>query len=273
MMPVHLMVVRHGESVGNLAKRNSEQGDHTLLERLRMTHTAHWPLTKKGIAQAKKTGDFLREFSNTQKIYFDRMYVSTYARAMQTAAYLDIVRSSWSQDLRLVERDWGDLDRMTEDERAERFADSFTIRGIEPFFWAPLNGESFRDLIIRIRDFVDSMHRANAQNMLVVCHGEVMKAFRIILLGLTPSEYAEMEFSKDPLKRIHNCQVDHYTRQDPNFTTPELSKRLNWLQVYRPTETSIAVIPWKEIPSRRFASFELKQLANQMAAPFGDIAT
>lgn len=46
-MPVNFLVVRHGESIGNLAKRMSENGDNSLLIRLRGTHTAHWPLTKK----------------------------------------------------------------------------------------------------------------------------------------------------------------------------------------------------------------------------------
>lgn len=31
-MPVNLFIVRHGESLGNLAKRRSEEGDHSLLE-------------------------------------------------------------------------------------------------------------------------------------------------------------------------------------------------------------------------------------------------
>ena len=30
MMPVNLLLVRHGESLGNVAKRLSEQGDHSL---------------------------------------------------------------------------------------------------------------------------------------------------------------------------------------------------------------------------------------------------
>ena len=265
-MPMNLFVVRHGESVGNLAKRKSEQGDNSLLEALKGTHTAHWPLTKKGVEQARIAGDFLNHLITDGKFWPDRMYVSSYARAMQTAAYLCLIRSSWIQDSRITERDWGDLDCLTDEERQERFGDAIKMRKVEPFFWAPPNGESFKDLIIRIRDFIDSLHRAEAQNVFVVCHGEVMKAIRIILCQLTPSEYADMEFSKDPIKRIHNCQIDHYTRRDPSTLVD--TRRLDWLQVYRPVEDIAIAVSWQKLSRKRFSNEELLSAAGKLAEPF-----
>lgn len=269
MMPANLYIVRHGESIGNLAKRKSEQGDNSLLERLHGTHTAQWPLSKKGIEQAKKTGEFLNELCNRERMSFDRMYVSSYARALQTAAGLDLIRAEWRVDTRITERDWGDLDSMTEDERNEKFGESLNIRKVEPFFWAPPNGRSFLDLVIRIRDFIDSLHRSEATNVIVVCHGEVMKAFRIILQQLTPMEYAEMEFSKDLLKRIHNCQVDHYTRRNPRTLKNE--ERLECLYVYRPFELGDKALLEIAIPQKRFNSSELQQMANKLSSGFSSL--
>lgn len=269
MMPVNLIVVRHGESIGNIAKRMSEEGDNSLIERLRGTHTAHWPLTKKGIGQAKKTGLFLNQLILNEKMYFDKMYVSSYARAMQTAGHLDLIRSNWLVDTRISERDWGVLDRMTEEERQQKFGEAIKMRTVEPFFWAPPGGEMFRELIIRVRDFIDSLYRADIQNAIVVCHGEVMKAFRIIFLQMTPMEYAEMEFSKESLKRIHNCQVDHYSRR--SYTSLELSHRLEWLQIHRPSEQEGVVIPWHHISKKRFNSFELLREANKLSDSLGDL--
>jgi len=267
MMPENLLVVRHGQSLGNLAKRHSEKGDDTLLATLKGTHTAHWPLTERGVAQAKKTGVFLNHLMNKNQMWFDRMYVSSYARAMQTAGNLELIRSQWIQDSRIRERDWGELDCLTDEERTERYSSSLKMRKIEPFFWSPPNGESFDHLILRIRDFVDSLHRSETTNVIVVCHGEVMKAIRVILCGMTPDQYAEMEFSKDPLKRIHNCQIDHYTRRGPKSLL--LSRRLEWLQVYRPAENIEVALPWEVVPSVRFTSSELLQMAAKLSNPLG----
>lgn len=269
MMPINLFVVRHGESIGNVAKRMSEGGDHSVLEKLRGTHTAHWSLTKKGIEQAKKAGAFLNTMVNENHMYFDKMYVSSYARAMKTAAHLDLIRSKWIVDTRITERDWGDFDRMTEDERLEKFGESLKMHNVEPFFWAPPNGESFNGLLLRLRDLIDSLIRAQVTNAVVVCHGEVMKAFRIIFLQLTPMEYAEMEFSKDSLKRIRNCQIDHYTRRDPK--TLALSERLDWLRIYRPAEDSLTPNSWISLPRKRYNSFDLHHMANKLSAPFDEL--
>jgi NAD+ kinase len=270
MMPENLVVVRHGESIGNLAKRRSENGDHSLIERLRGTHTAHWPLTKNGVDQAKKTGKFINDyFINDQKIFFDRMYVSSYARALDTAGYLDLIRARWIVDTRITERDWGELDRMTEDERLEKFGEAIAMRKVEPFFWTPPNGESMNDVTIRGRDFIDSLHRAHKNNIITVCHGEVAKNLRMIFFGYTPTEYAEMEFSKDSKRRIHNCQVDHYTRRNP--VTLESSDRLEWFRYYRPAEGEGEASEWEHITRHRFSSHELCQMANKLSAPFDDL--
>ena len=63
-MPVNLVVVRHGESLGNVAKRMSEQGDNSLISMLSASHTAKWPLSKKGKKQAKDTGEFINKLNN-----------------------------------------------------------------------------------------------------------------------------------------------------------------------------------------------------------------
>lgn len=273
MMPENLIVVRHGESIGNLAKRKSEQGDNSLIKRLHGTHTAHWTLTEKGCYQAVETGDFINQyFFHDQKIIFDRMYVSSYARAMQTAAHLNLIHSNWIVDTRITERDWGELDRMTEDERLEKFGEVMAMREVDPFFWSPPNGESMNDVTIRNRDFIDSLHRAQKNNVIAVCHGEIVKNLRMIFFGYTPSEYAEMEFSKDPKRRIHNCQIDHYTRRNPE--TLELSDRLEWFKYYRPSEggpSDEIYSRWEHIKHRRFNSHELMQMANKLSAQFQDI--
>ncbi len=268
-MPVHFIVVRHGESIGNAAKRLEEKGDTSLIERLKGTHTAHWPLTKKGREQAQKTGEYLNRLMHEGGFHFDRLYVSSYARARQTAAALELVRARWRVDTRITERDWGILDRMTEEERHEKFGEDIRMRHVEPFFWCPPQGESMNAVVLRVRDFIDSVHRANIPTtVVVVCHGEVAKAFRINFCQLTPEEYAEMEFSKNPLERIHNCQVDHYSRRGPH---DELSTRLDWLRVCRPSEGQDVAIDWKPIPRREYTNHEIAIMGDRLSQQFSDI--
>lgn len=270
MLPQDLYIVRHGESLGNLAKRRSERGDHALIERLRGTHTAHWPLTKKGIEQAQKAGAFLNNLMEREKFSFDRMYVSSYARAMLTAGHLALAGAGWKIETKITERDWGELDRYTDEERHEKFEDVLRMRQVEPFFWAPPSGEAFRELHDRIHLVVTSLARVEAPRVIVVCHGEVMKAFRMIFAQMEPWEYKEMEFSKDPLKRIHNCQVDHYSRRDPE--TKKLSDRLEWLQVYRPAEeTGDKPVFARRFPRRRFENGELLEEAGRLSQEFASL--
>lgn len=127
----------------------------------------------------------------------------------------------------------------------------------------------FFDLILRVRDFIASVARLSLENVLVVCHGEVMKAFRIVFHKLTPTEYAEMEFSKDSRERIHNCQVDHYSRRDP--ISSKLCERLEWFQVYRSSDKEIVTIPWKNIPRRRESNQQLLEMAKKLANDFSDL--
>jgi broad specificity phosphatase PhoE len=269
MMPVNFFVVRHGESAGNRAKRMSEAGDNSLLEQLRGTHTSMWPLTRKGVEQATVAGKFLNELILDSDTYMDQMFVSSYARAKMTASKLDLIRANWWIDPRISERDWGDLDRFTEEERHEKFGEAIKMREISPFYWRPPGGESFQDLYLRIRDFIDTVHRSNAENVMVVCHGEVMKAFRMAIMRLTPMEYGRMEFSPDPVDRIHNCQVDHYTRRDP--VGKQLSDKIEWLQIYRPSEQKDVYLPWRRFERPSFSSFELATAANKLSGHLLDL--
>lgn len=262
-LPVNLFVIRHGESIGNLAKRMTEHGDDSLISQLHNTHTAHWPLTQKGAEQARKTGVFLARFLEEKQLHVDRMYTSSFARAMETAGYLALPNARWRVDDRITERDWGGLDKLTEDERRQRFSEVLHMREVEPFFWSPPDGESFNSLVLRVRDFITSVARIEAENVIVVCHGEVMKAIRIIFMHLKPWEYAEMEFSKESLQRVHNCQIDHYSRRNPkNF---QLSGRLEWFQAYRPAEDQGVVIPWKNLPQKLLKSNELTARAGVLS--------
>lgn len=85
-LPLDLVLLRHGQSEGNLAKRYSEAGQHDIYDQTRKNrHTRSFRLTELGRKQASRAGLWLRdEFPG-----FDRYIVSEYARAMETATLLE----------------------------------------------------------------------------------------------------------------------------------------------------------------------------------------
>ena len=114
MMPLDLVLVRHGQSEANLAKRRSEAGDHSAYtEAFKDRHSSSFRLTELGRKQAQLAGVCLRELFYVDQhgdAIFDRFITSEYTRAMETAARMNLPKARWYRDVYLTERNWGDLD-------------------------------------------------------------------------------------------------------------------------------------------------------------------
>ncbi len=120
MLPLDLVLVRHGQSEGNIANTRSRAGDHSAFTpEFLNRHSTRLRLTDRGRTQAKAAGEWLRANGLTQ---FDRHYVSEYARAVETAALLDLPNARWYMDFQLRERDHGRMDIIPDNVRQEQFA-------------------------------------------------------------------------------------------------------------------------------------------------------
>ncbi len=258
-LPIDLVLVRHGQSEGNLAKRLSEEGDNSAHARVyEGRHTQALRLTDRGRNQAKRAGIWIRE--NFGK--FDRHYVSGYARALETAGLLELNDARWYQNPYLTERDWGHMDGLTEEERAGQYARALAMRDVEPYYWAPPNGESFNALCLRQERVLDTLHREQSDKSdIVVCHGEVMWAYRAIIERMAAHEFKQLHLSDNSFDRIHNCEIIHYTRRLPR--TRELAPYLGWFRMIRPTETPVWVSGWCEIKRRTYSSDDLLALIEE----------
>jgi NAD+ kinase len=252
-MPIDLVLVRHGESEGNAAKRRSRDGETGLYDEvLGGRHTRSYRLTNKGCTQAAKAGDYIR----ARLGHFDRFIVSEYARAVETAALLAIPDAQWHKDFYLTERDWGDLDNCTEEERGTKFGEALAMWDVEPFFWRPPNGEHMGALSLRLNRILHTLHReCSDKRVIMVCHGEVMWAFRVMLERMPQERYRELHESKDSADRINNCQIHHYTRRNP--VTEKLAKYANWMRTIRPTSNPIEVSDWQEIKRPVYSNEDL----------------
>jgi NAD+ kinase len=262
-LPIDLVLVRHGQSEGNLAKRLSEAGQHgTFAKVSKDRHTRSFRLTKTGRSQAERTGEWLRGEFFEDSYGFDRYYTYEYVRAMETSALLGLPRSEWFSNFYLTERNWGDLDKYDEAERAERFERDLRMRDIEPFFWGPPNGETFADVCLRLDRVLYTLHReCTDKRVIIVCHGEVMWAFRVLLERMPQLTFKELHLSKRPEERIQNWPVLHYTRRDP--VTRKLAGHANWMRMIRPTDTPAKHFGWQPILRPRFSNAQLHEIVKQ----------
>lgn len=253
-LPNDIILVRHGESEGNLAYRQSRRGDDSAFtEEFRSRHGSLWRLTDKGRVQARMAGTWIRENISDR---FDRYYVSEYIRAQETAALLGLSDAVWYRDFYLRERDWGDLELKTQIERAERFGEALKRRESDTFFWCPPNGESLAQLCLRIDRVLHTLHReCEGKRVIIVCHGEVMWAFRVRLERMTQRKFRELEYSADIKDRILNTQILHYTRCDPD--SGDVAPYAQWMRSVCPTDLSLSRNVWECIERPTFSNEDL----------------
>lgn len=263
-LPIDIVLVRHGQSEGNAIRRLSEAGDHSAFtDALKNKHSASLRLTELGRRQASLAGAFLREefFKNSEG--FGRYIVSEYARAMETAALLQLPNARWFCDFYLVERDWGELDICSEEEREKKFGASLHLRKVEPFFWRPPGGETFAELCLRIDRVLYTLHReCSEKRVLIVCHGEVMWAFMLRIERMSQTRFRELYSSRKNGDRIFTCQIIHYTRRDPSDDT-RVTPYVNWVRFIRPTEEPMIKSGWRIINRPSYTNAELLEIAER----------
>lgn len=231
-MPDNLILVRHGHSEGNLVTETAKEGDETLYTPDFRERPGHrWRLTSDGRSQATTSGKWIaKNISET----FDRYYVSPYIRTRETAALLDLPGAQWRMAQRLRERDWGDIGSLPRSEFKAMYPDNSLMKKLDALYWRPPGGESIADVRLRVRSMFDTMHRECAeQTVIVVTHGEFMWAARAELEYMSDETWLAAD--KDPAEKIHNTQVIHYSRIDPE--TGARSHYLNWRR---------SVCPWKQ---------------------------
>ncbi len=255
-MPIDLVLVRHGKSEGNTAQEDNVKIPAAYYVR----HSTDWRLTELGVQEAEMAGKWLRKYLDTK--YF-RYYTSSYTRAKETAAHLGLPNARWFPTPYLAERNWGILDQFTAEERARKFKADFKSKKINPFYWAPPRGESMVQLCMRVDRILDTLHReCDGKRVIIVCHGEIMWAFRIRIERMTVEQFLELDESANPYDRIHNCQIINYTRIDPQ--TKKITPHMNWMKSVCPTDLNLSSNKWVKIERHAFTNKELREEAEKI---------
>jgi broad specificity phosphatase PhoE len=254
MMPVDLVLVRHGESEGNVANALSRAQDHSAFtEGFKARPSSKWRLTEKGIWQAQMAGDWIRRNFDHP---FGRYYVSEFIRAKETAYYLHLPYAKWYVDFYLVERGWGQLDLMSVEERLEKFPEEMRRKDRDGFFHGPPGGESMPLLCLRVDKVLGTLHReCTNMTVIIVCHGETMEGFRLRLERLTEKAYLAIKDSKDPFNKINKCQILHYTRRDPKSRL--LASHLEWFRSICPWDVEHSDMAWRAIDHPKYSNEDL----------------
>lgn len=253
-MPRRFVLVRHGESEGNVAVKSSEKGNNEYYtEAFRKRPSRHWCLTDRGRGQAKVTGEWLhREFPDG----FGRRYVSETTRTYTTAGLLAVPGPKWYSEADLIERNWGHFDGLTEDERRIEYGRIVERKDIDPFMWAPDGGESLHSVRKRLKNVLGTLHReCSDMDVIAVCHGEVMWCFRTLIERMTIKQFTKYDGSKNPKDRINNCQVMVYSRIDP--VTGDEHPHNRWLLSICPHNPELSRNEWQLIERPRFTDEDL----------------
>ena len=111
-------------------------------------------------------------------------------------------------DERLREKEFGVLDRYTKLGIAEKFADLAEQRArVGKFYFRPPGGESWCDVILRLRSVVEELRRDYAgHRVLIVSHQVVVNCFRYLLERMDEAEILEIDRRAD----VPNCGVTEY---------------------------------------------------------------
>ena len=190
MNPNRILLIRHGESQGNVDPNQYESVPDYALN-----------LTPRGIEQAQQAGREIKGVLGEESLY---VYLSPYFRTRQTFQYLkssieaNIVNSI--EDPRIREQDWGHFRHPNENEGIMRQRDGFS-----PFYYRIPDGESGADVYDRVSTFMETLFRDfkkkdYPQNTLIVTHGLTLRLFLTRWFHWTVEEF-------ESLRNPNNCQI------------------------------------------------------------------
>jgi probable phosphoglycerate mutase len=186
--PAELLLVRHAESVGNVARDVAESRSALTIDVAERDMDV--PVSDRGCEQARALGDWMRELGRRQPTV---VLASPYARAVRTAE-IALERSGSDVEVvldeRLREREFGVLDRLTRRGIEERFPEEARARArIGKFYYRPPGGESWCDVALRVRSVLDSITREHEdERVLIATHEVVIFVFRYVLERLTEQD-------------------------------------------------------------------------------------
>ena len=241
--PDVLYIVRHGESAGNVAREAALLAGEREIDL--SVRDVDVPLSKLGEEQSVALGRWFAALPSESKP--NVILTSPYLRARNTAAIVaeaaGLADDAYSLvvDERLREKEFGILDRLTRVGIEAYHPEQAEFRRLlGKFYHRPPGGESWCDVILRLRSAVEMISREYcAERVLLVCHSVVVLCMRYLLEHMTEAEI----LSIDRANEIANCSVTSYVH-DP-AARPRGMLRLELFNFVAPLEDAGAPVTSK----------------------------
>lgn len=190
MKPNRIILIRHGESTGNIDESvYGKIPDYKLV------------LSENGKKQAEDCGKKLKEFIHNESCFF---YVSPFWRTRET--FNQIQKSfkdeliSFIEEPRIREQEWGHLRNAEDNEIINTERDKFGT-----FYFRIPDGESGADVYDRVSNFFGTLHRDFnkedfPENCVIISHGMTIRLFLMKWFHWTIEEFENIRNPK-------NCQI------------------------------------------------------------------
>ncbi len=207
-IPSNLWVVRHGQSAGNVARDAAEaQGLHVIDI---ATRDIDVPLSDLGRQQSQSLATWFADMPAGKRP--EVVICSPYIRARETARA--ILKGLGPEGLplrideRLREKEFGILDRLTPLGIKGKYPDlDEQRRHVGKFYFRPPGGESWCDVILRLRSMLEMMAREyEGMRVLVVAHQVIVNCMRYLVEQMDEAAILEI----DRLGDVPNCGVTAY---------------------------------------------------------------
>lgn len=212
--PDYLWIVRHGQSAGNLARDAAEAGGQGWIDI--ETRDMDTPLSTLGIQQSDALAAWFAQLPAEHRPH--ALLCSPYIRARQTAervhARLDREKGGNPNptilvDERLREKEFGILDRLTHFGIEQKYPELSTQRAhVGKFYFRPPGGESWCDVILRLRSLLEMIAREYSQRrVLIVAHQVIVNCCRYLFERLDEQKILDIDGAGD----VPNCGITSYT--------------------------------------------------------------
>jgi 2,3-bisphosphoglycerate-dependent phosphoglycerate mutase len=222
--PSRIWLVRHGQSAGNVARDAADKAGLPVIDLA--VRDVDVPLSDLGHEQARALGEWFSKLPEEEKPQV--VLSSPYLRAQETARAICAAKGVTLDAKRLViderlrEREFGILDGLTTVGIREKYPDQAEHRALlGKFYHRPPGGESWADVILRLRSALDtiSLHYAD-KRVLITCHQVVVLCFRYILEEMTEADVIGIGRESNVL----NCGICEYEFEpdDDALCTPKL---------------------------------------------------
>lgn len=207
--PARLWIVRHGQSAGNVARAEADLEGR---ERIALEgRDVDVPLSGLGQQQGRALGLWFSKQPEEERP--DVLLSSPYVRALQTARLFKSAGGANPEeticaDERLREKEFGILDGLTKRGISTLQPAQYAFRQqLGKFYHRPPGGESWCDVIFRLRALLDtvSLHYAG-HRVMIFGHQVTVLCLRYILENMNEREVLDL----DRAGEVANCGVTEY---------------------------------------------------------------